>query len=197
VVAIVLEIMLEKKKLKGTLKPFCPAAKKKRFATGAGGSWTTTGSKEKKDRSRFGYFLRHLKYVSFHCIYVWGGGVAVALLFNWDYIVATHLPCTIAQSSFWSLVRSLALGTALPIGINVVLPMWYFAFGMEEREGRRDMLPRDDKLVPVLDPAKIWPKTNHLVLLLQSFLPALSIAVMVVVVKASVRTPPLTPEDCG
>jgi hypothetical protein len=161
-----------------------------RFLTGFGGAWTSTGSVEKKDKSPFGYFLRHLKYVTFHFLFYWVFGLLFALILNLTYVAPVLLADKVSTSPFWRVVRRAALVSAFPGIIAVLLPMWYFAFGMKAKEDRWSMLPRDESNMPILNPSTIWPSSNLVVLGVQSIHQAVVFLVMVYLTIASLTFPP-------
>lgn len=157
-----------------------------RYVAGQGGAWTTTGSLKKSDKHVFGYYLRHLKYVSFHLVVGWGVPFVAALLLNLGYVAPSSC---LSSSLFLRVIRRLMLvSTTTPI-IYVFLPVWYFTNGMGRKEDRQSMLPRDETNLPSLDPAYIWPRSNAVVFSLMALPLLVVLTSLVIALKAAIEYP--------
>ena len=139
--------------------------------------WKATGLGAKKRQ-----FLRQLlQYAAPH-------------LMTWALWIAASVRLLVKNMYCQSSVVLLALNSnlvliALAMLPEILLPVWYYTYGVPKPSERKGMVPRDASGVPCLKPATLWPARDWRIVVVMAVQPAAIMMGLVTVCVVSIWAP--------
>ena len=122
--------------------------------------WEATGKVDGKEPP---FLMQVLQYTAPH-------------LFTWALWVAASVTLLVGNLYCGSSVLMLAMSSNLVFVTlaqlpEIVLPVWYYMYGVPKMSERKGMVPRDSAGVPCLKPAALWPGRDWRVVALMGLQP--------------------------